>query len=51
VTRLLQALRAKLAGTDIARQVDALAGEKSFELDNVIDAERTDAPTAMTPMS
>jgi hypothetical protein len=49
VTRLLQALRAKLAGTDIARQVDALAGEKSFELDNVIDAERTDAPTAMTP--
>ena len=49
VTRLLQALRAKLAGTDIARQVDALAGEKSFELDNVVDAERTDAPTAMTP--
>jgi hypothetical protein len=49
VTRLLQALRAKLAGTDIARQVDALAGEKSFELDNVIDAERTAEPTAMTP--
>jgi hypothetical protein len=48
VTRLLQALRAKLAGTDIARQVDALAGEKSFELDNVIDAERTDAPSEMT---
>jgi hypothetical protein len=46
---LLQALRAKLAGTDIARQVDALAGEKSFELDNVIDAERTAEPTAMTP--
>ena len=49
VTRLLQALRAKLAGTDIARQVDALAGEKSFELDNVVDAERTAEPTTMTP--
>ena len=41
VTRLLQALRAKLGGTDIARQVDALAGQNSFELDNVVDAERT----------
>ena len=48
VTRLLQALRAKLAGTDIARQVDALAGEKSFELDNVVDAERT---AGAVPMS
>ena len=48
VTRLLQALRSKLAGTDIAKQVDRLAGNKSLELDNVVDAEQTTKPSDMT---
>jgi len=48
VTRLLQALRAKLGGTDILRQVDILSKQQDFELDNVVDAERTTAPTEMT---
>jgi hypothetical protein len=49
VTRLLQALRSKLGGTDIAKQVDKLAGNNALELDNVIDAEQTSAPSDMTP--
>jgi hypothetical protein len=48
VTRLLQALRAKLGGTDILRQVDILSKQQDFELDNVVDAERTTAPSEMT---
>jgi len=48
VTRLLQAMRSKLAGTDLLRQVDILASQNDFELDNVVDAERTTAPTEMT---
>ena len=48
VTRLLQALRAKLGGTDILRQIEALSGQQDFELDNVVDAERT---AGATPMS
>jgi len=48
VTRLLQALRAKLGGTDILRQIEALAGQQDFELDNVVDAERTSNVVDMT---
>lgn len=49
VTRLLQALRAKLGGTDILRQVEALSGQQDFELDNVVDAERTAGSVPMSP--
>ena len=45
---MLQALRAKLGGTDILRQIEALSGQQDFELDNVVDAERT---AGATPMS
>jgi len=38
-TRLLQALRAKLSGTDIARKVEEFSKKQKFELDNVVDAE------------
>ena len=49
VTRLLQALRAKLSGTDLLKQVNLLSNQKDFELDNVIDAERTIPSKEMTP--
>ena len=39
VTRLLQAVRAKLSGTDIARKVGEFARKQDYELDNVLDAE------------
>ena len=39
VTRLLQAVRAKLSGTDIARKVEEFSKKQKFELDNVLDAE------------
>lgn len=39
VTRLLQAVRAKLSGTDIARKVSEFAKKQDYELDNVLDAE------------
>ena len=49
-TRLLQALKAKLSGTDLQKQAQALANKKDLELDNVVDAERTIAPRSeMTP--
>ncbi len=48
VTRLLQALRSKLGGSDILRQVDNISKQKDFELDNVIDAERTTKPSELT---
>mgnify|MGYP001228827905 FL=1 len=48
VTRLLQALRAKLGGTDILRQIEALSGQQDFELDNVVDAERTPGAVPMS---
>ena len=48
VTRLLQALRAKLGGTDILRQIEALSGQQDFELDNVVDAERTPGAVSMS---
>ncbi len=40
VTRLLQALKAKLSGTDLQKQVQRFADKQNLELDNVIDAER-----------
>ncbi|SVC12747.1 uncharacterized protein METZ01_LOCUS265601, partial [marine metagenome] len=39
VTRLLQAVRAKLSGTDISRKVGEFAKKQNYELDNVLDAE------------
>lgn len=39
VTRLLQAVRAKLSGTDISRKVGEFARKQNYELDNVLDAE------------
>jgi|TARA_B100001094_G_scaffold332280_1_gene403679 hypothetical protein len=39
VTRLLQAVRAKLPGTDISRKVEEFSKKQKFELDNVLDAE------------
>lgn len=39
VTRMLQAVRAKLSGTDIARKVEEFSKKQKFELDNVVDAE------------
>lgn len=44
VTRLLQALRAKLSGTDLQRKVQEFADKQKLELDNVIDAERKGVP-------
>jgi len=40
-TRLLQALKAKLSGTDIQRRTQEFADKQKLELDNVVDAERT----------
>ena len=50
-TRLLQALKAKLSGTDLQRKAQEFADKQKLELDNVIDAERSvDAPLGdMTP--
>ena len=39
VTRLLQAVRAKLSGTDISRKVEEFSKKQNYELDNVLDAE------------
>ena len=43
-TRLLQALRAKLPGTDLQRQTQKFADSQKLELDNVVDAELTVSP-------
>ena len=50
-TRLLQALKAKLSGTDLQRKTQEFADKQKLELDNVIDAERSvDAPLSdMSP--
>ena len=50
-TRLLQALKAKLSGTDLQRKAQEFADKQKLELDNVIDAERSvDTPLGdMTP--
>ena len=44
VTRLLQALRSKLPGTDIQRSAEEFSKKQKLELDNVVDAERSIAP-------
>jgi hypothetical protein len=48
-TRLLQALKAKLSGTDLQRKAQEFADKQKLELDNVIDAERTVPGVDMTP--
>ena len=48
-TRLLQALKAKLSGTDLQRKAQEFADKQKLELDNVIDAERTVPGAEITP--
>ena len=48
-TRLLQALKAKLSGTDLQRQAQKFADKQRLELDNVVDAERTVPGKELTP--
>ena len=48
-TRLLQALKAKLSGTDIQRQAQIFADKQHLELDDVVDAERTVPGKELTP--
>ena len=48
-TRLLQALKAKLAGTDLQRQAQRFADKQKLELDGVVDAERTVPGKELTP--
>lgn len=48
-TRLLQALKAKLSGTDLQRKAQEFADKQKLELDNVVDAERTVPGAEMTP--
>ena len=42
-TRLLQALKSKMSGTDLQRQAQKFADLQKLELDDVVDAEQTDA--------
>ena len=48
-TRLLQALKAKLSGTDLQKKAQEFADKQKLELDNVIDAERTVPGAELTP--
>jgi hypothetical protein len=48
-TRLLQALKAKLSGTDLQRKAQEFADRQHLELDNVVDAERTASDVEITP--
>ena len=48
VTRLLQALRAKLRGTEITKKVEEFSQKQKFELDGVIDAETKPIATGMS---
>ena len=48
-TRLLQALKSKLSGTDLQRKAQEFADKQKLELGNVIDAERTVPGKEMTP--
>ena len=48
-TRLLQALKAKLSGTDLQRQAQVFADKQHLELDDVVDAERTVPGAELTP--
>jgi len=47
-TRLLQALKANLSGTDIQRKTQEFADKQKLELDDVVDAERSISPSDMT---
>ena len=47
-TRLLQALKAKLSGTDLQRKAQEFADKQKLELDNVVDAERTTPGKSLT---
>jgi hypothetical protein len=47
-TRLLQALRAKLPGTDLQRQAQQFADKQNLELDDVVDAENTVPGSSMS---
>jgi hypothetical protein len=47
-TRLLQALKAKLPGTDLQRKAQEFANKQHLEIDNVIDAERKAPGSEMT---
>ena len=48
-TRLLQALKSKLSGTDLQRKAQEFADKQKLELDNVIDAERSVSGVELTP--
>ena len=48
-TRLLQALRAKMSGTDLAKKAEEFSQKQKLELDNVIDVEREVGSTDVTP--
>ena len=48
-TRLLQALKSKLSGTDLQRKAQEFADKQKLELDNVIDAERSVPGVELTP--
>ena len=48
-TRLLQALKAKLPGTDLQRKAQEFADKQKLELDDVVDAERTVPGKELTP--
>ena len=47
-TRLLQALKAKLSGTDLQRQAQVFADKQNLELDDVVDAENTVPGSSMS---
>ena len=48
-TRLLQALKAKLSGTDLQKKAQEFADKQKLELNNVVDAERTVPGAELTP--
>jgi hypothetical protein len=48
-TRLLQALKSKLPGTDLQKKAQEFADKQKLELNNVVDAERTVPGKEMTP--
>jgi hypothetical protein len=49
VTRLLQAVRNKLSGTDVSRKVEEFSQKQKLELSNVVDAEVNVDRVSMTP--
>ncbi len=48
VTRLLQAVRSKLSGTDISRHLEQFSRKANYELDNVVDAEKATTDLSMS---